>query len=201
MGKSLGRRNHRCTRAFGKAVLFSIFFCGCKLPKSFHIGLSAAKVRISSRTCASGPYFFRLFRNAGPRMEETCRGRAGAYVCAPVRIRDGMVQFGRADRASLRFWKNRSNTPHDNVVGTHGGMGASSCALNSARGRTPFRPGAESFPSSGGEEGEVRTRKSPPWRGFGASLPAGSSLHYIEKKETKMLILPGAACLHTRRRP
>ncbi len=26
--------------------LFSIFFCGCKLPKSFHIFISSAKVGI-----------------------------------------------------------------------------------------------------------------------------------------------------------
>lgn len=139
MGKSLGRRNHRCTRAFGKAVLFSIFFCGCKLPKSFHIGLSAAKVRISSRTCASRPYFFRLFRNAGPRMEETCRGRAGPCVRVPVRIRDGMVQFGRADRASLRFFEgNPEGWELPRVPLTPSGDG-----LLSARARSPFRRRAE----------------------------------------------------------
>ena len=139
MGKSLGRRNHRCTRAFGKAVLFSIFFCGCKLPKSFHIGLSAAKVRISSRTCASGPYFFRLFRNAGPRMEETCRGRGGPYArigtsgcppVVPVRTRGPCVP------AFLR--ENLTGRKHPRTPLTPSVDG-----LLSARARSPFRGRAE----------------------------------------------------------
>lgn len=189
MGKSLGRRNHRCTRAFGKAVLFSIFFCGCKLPKSFHIGLSAAKVRISSRTCASGPYFFRLFRNAGPRMEETCRGRGGPYAriatsgcppVVPVRTRGPCVPtFLRETRWDGSF-----------LV------------------RPPLRPGTDSFPPGRGVLSVVGRRggggadmEKPAAVGLRGLSAGGLKFALYRKKETKMLIVPGAACLHTRRRP
>ena len=49
MGKEIGRNAKKSLPCGSLVFYFSIFFCGCKQPKSVHIVKSPTKVRISER--------------------------------------------------------------------------------------------------------------------------------------------------------
>ncbi len=55
MGKEIG---HKCVTEQCEARRFSIFFCGCKQPKSIHMSNLCAKVQLSERREKKNAKFF-----------------------------------------------------------------------------------------------------------------------------------------------
>ena len=55
MGREIGQK---CVRNIFFVSRFSIFFCGCKQPKSIHIYFSAAKIRKIERRAKKIVLFF-----------------------------------------------------------------------------------------------------------------------------------------------